>query len=143
MSGRPALYVCQSKHATGYLAIYEHALSSYKHVYFRGRFALEALAVWAVLCLPINLLTCYMVTVAPDYDHLALGERGGGGDGEADGVAAAAGGGNLTEAEGSRSLMAGHADELLKWLEARTLCCTLCKCLGPLRKKTMSTCQTH
>ena len=73
MSGRPALYVCQSKHATGYLAIYEHALSSYKHVYFRGRFALEALAVWAVLCLPINLLTCYMVTVAPDYDHLAQG----------------------------------------------------------------------
>ena len=37
--------------------------------YFRGRFALETLAVWAVLCLPINLLTCYMVTVAPDYDH--------------------------------------------------------------------------
>ena len=69
---------------------------------FRGRFFLEALAVWAVLCLPINLLTCYMVTVAPDYDHLALGESGGGGG---DGAAAAAGGGNLTEAEGSRSPM--------------------------------------
>ena len=65
---------------------------------------------WAVLCLPINLLTCYMVTVAPDYDHLALGERGSGGGGEEDGAAAAAGGGgNLTEAEGSRSPMAATA----------------------------------
>ena len=59
--------------------------------YSRGRFALETLAVWAVLCLPINLLTCYMVTVAPDYDHLAQ-------HGEEEGGAPA--GGNLTEEEG-------------------------------------------
>ena len=64
------------------------------HVYFRGRFALETLAVWAVLCLPINLLTCYMVTVAPDYSHLAQQENG----------ADEGGGGNLTEAE-ARPLM--------------------------------------
>ena len=59
----------------------------------RGRFALETLAVWAVLCLPINLLTCYMVTVAPDYDHLAQ-------------TAQAEDKGNRTEAaEGSRCSM--------------------------------------
>ena len=50
-----------------------YGVCHFAYLHCRCRFALETLAVWAVLCLPINLLTCYMVTVAPDYDHLAQG----------------------------------------------------------------------
>ena len=49
----------------------------------KGRFVAESLVLWALLCLPINVLTLFLRSVAPPYDH--HGDSGGS-NGTTDGI---------------------------------------------------------